>query len=592
MNALQYPFDGAEILQKKRALKKELLKKDGLTDKKIAIVTGSTVGDIRNILELFLLDSGIRPQFFEGGYGLYFEDVVFDDGRLANFAPDFLYVHTSVHNILNWPSPADSDETASAKLQAETQRLDALWDAAARLGCPVIVNNFEYPSYRTFGNMDAWDNRGRVAFVRALNNHTAARARSSKNFYIHDLCYLAASFGTDNWCDIATWYNYKYACSVSHIPDLCHSLAGIIKSLLGRTKKALTLDLDNTLWGGVIGEVGPEGIELGSETPTGLAYADFQRYLKMLAERGILLTVASKNETEPAQSGFSRADSPLAVKDFLGFEANWGPKSLSIEKISTELNILPESFVFMDDNPAERAEVTGRIPTVIAPPVGAPENSIALLDKAGYFETLSLSADDVKRNDMYRDNAERTKLQASAGDYTSYLKSLEMTAYIGPFADDQLERVTQLINKTNQFNLTTRRYTPAEVTACAQSASCITLAGRLLDRFGDNGLTSAIIATIADGVATIDLWIMSCRVFKRQFEYAMFDELVLQAKKQGVTKLVGHWYPTAKNLLVEDFYATIGFDLVQQSDNEKRFELDLIKDILASRNEAILVERT
>lgn len=591
MNALQYPFAAAEILQKKRALKKELQKKDGLVDKKIAIVTGSTVGEIGNILELFLLDSGIRPQFFEGAYGLYFEDIVFDDGRLSSFAPDFLYIHTSVHNILNWPSPADSEESARAKLQAETQRLDTLWDAAERLGCPVIVNNFEYPAYRTFGNMDAWDARGRVSFVRTLNEHVSARARSHKNFYVHDLCYLSASFGIENWCDATTWYNYKYACAVSCIPYLCHSLAGLIKSLLGRTKKALVLDLDNTLWGGIIGEVGPEGIELGSETPTGLAYADFQRYLKMLAERGILLTVASKNETEPAQSGFSRADSPLAVKDFLCFEANWGPKSQSIEKISAELNLLPESFVFVDDNPAERAEVTGRHPSVTAPPVSVPENSIALLDKAGYFETTVLSADDIKRNDMYRDNAERTKLQASAGDYTSYLKSLEMTAYIAPFASDQLERVTQLINKTNQFNLTTRRYTPAEVSACAQSDNSITLAGRLVDRFGDNGLTSAIIATIKESTAYVDLWIMSCRVFKRQFEYAMFDELLQQAKKLGVTRIIGSWHPTAKNLLVEDFYATIGFDLVHQSEEEKRFELDLLKDLPASRNEAIFVER-
>ncbi|MFV0413267.1 MAG: HAD-IIIC family phosphatase [Oscillospiraceae bacterium] len=588
---LQYPFDGAAILQKKRALKKELSQKAGLTDKKIAIVSGSTVGEIRNILELFLLNNGIRPTFWEGGYALFYENVVFDDGSLAAFAPDVLYIHTSNRNIKNWPLPGDTKAQAEEKLAAEFGLFKAVWQAAEKLGCPVVQNNFELPLWRNFGNMDSFDGRGRVHYVQELNRQMARYAAEHKNFYIHDLNYLAALHGLDEWCDTEAWYAYKYACAPGHIPDLCHSLASLVSSLFGRTKKSVVLDLDNTLWGGVIGEVGPEGIELGKETPTGMAYAEFQEYLKMLAQRGILLNVASKNEEALAAAGFERADSPLKKQDFLCFEANWEPKSQSLAKMAAQLNILPDSFVFMDDNPAEREQVGRELPGVTIPEVGQPEASVRLLDRGGYFEVSTLSADDVKRGEMYRQNAERQQVEQSFGNYEDYLKSLAMAAHIGPFQPEQVERVTQLINKTNQFNFTTRRYTAAETTACMQSPAYITLAGRLVDKFGDNGLTAAIIGHINGTNLDIDLWIMSCRVFKRHFEYAMFDELVRLCAGQGVKTITGRWLPTAKNLLIKDFYATIGFDLTAETEQERVF-VYILPAKYANKNTVIEVERT
>lgn len=571
MEMLQYPFDGTQILQKKRALKKELLQKKGLVNKKIAIVSGSTVGEIKNMLELFLLDSGIRPEFWEGGYALFYQDVVFDDGSLAAFAPDILYIHTSNHNIQNWPSPADTEAEVEQKLEADFRYFEAVWAAAEKLGCAVIQNNFELPLWRNFGSLDAANPRGRVNYVQKLNARMEEYANTHLGFFIHDLNYLAAAHGLDAWCDTATWYAYKYCCAVSCIPTLAHSVASVIKSLLGRTKKSVALDLDNTLWGGVVGEVGPEGIELGSETPAGMAFAEFQSYLKMLSERGILLNVASKNEQAAAESGFSRADSPLKKNDFLCFEANWGPKSHSLTNMAATLNILPDSFVFMDDNPAERELVRQELPEVTVPEVTVPENSIRLIDRAGYFEVSALSADDIKRGEMYKQNTQRQQLEQSFGNYDDYLKSLAMSAEIVPFNPQQLERVTQLINKTNQFNLTTRRYTSAETEHCMKSEEYITLSGKLVDKFGDNGITSAIIGKIQGTTLDIELWIMSCRVFKRHLEYAMFDALVAAAKKRGITTITGCWLPTAKNLLVKDFYATIGFDLVGETGQERRF---------------------
>lgn len=591
MDFLQYPFDGAAILQKKRALKKELLQKSGLIDKKIAIVSGSTVGEIKNILELFLLHIGIRPTFYEGGYALFYENVVFDDGSLAAFAPDVLYIHTSNRNLRFWPTPTDTAETAQQKQDDEFAYFEAVWQAAQRLGCPVVQNNFEEPLWRNFGNLDAADARGRVRYVRRLNERIAGYAEEHPNFYIHDLAYLAAAHGTNAWCDIQAWYAYKYACAVSCIPTLCHSLASLLGSLFGRTKKALALDLDNTLWGGVIGEVGAEGVELGSETPTGMAYAELQSYLKMLSQRGVLLNVASKNEQAAAESGFSRDDSPLKREDFLRFEANWEPKSQSINRMAETLNIATDSFVFFDDNPAEREQVTQQLPEVAAPAVGAPEDSIRLLDKGGYFEATALSADDVKRGEMYRQNAQREAAQQSFGNYEDYLRSLTMTADISAFNPETLERVTQLINKTNQFNFTTRRYSGAETEARMNSSEYITLAGRLIDKFGDNGITSALIGHTQGDEVEIELWVMSCRVFKRHFEYAMFDELVAEAKRRGAKAIVGRWLPTAKNLLIKDFYATIGFNLVAENEQERIFRYEIPAEY-ESKNTVIAIERT
>lgn len=572
MQELEYPFDGAMILQKKRALKRKLLEKDGLVPKKIAIMSGSTIGEIKNILELFLLDAGIRPEFYVGGYALYYENLVFDDGSLAAFAPDVIYIHTSAQNITDWPSQFDSAEAAAQKLENTYARFEQVWQAAARFGCPVVQNNFELPSYRIMGNRDAVDVRGRVRFVNELNARFAAYAEKTPNFYLHDLCYLAASVGLDNFFSPSVWYAYKYAMDTQYIPLLCHSVTRIIKSLFGKNKKSVVLDLDNTLWGGVIGDDGPEGIALGKETPAGMAYTEFQAYLKELSGLGVMLNVCSKNEEKNALEGFERADSVLKRDDFLCFKANWDPKHINVAAIAKELNILPDSFVFMDDNPAEREIVRREVPGVTVPELTAPEMYISAIDKAGWFEVTTLSGDDRKRNEMYKQNMQRAAAQASFGDYNDYLRSLEMTCEAGAFDLPHAERITQLINKTNQFNLTTRRYTAAEVEKLIGNPDYITLYGRLVDKFGDNGIVTALIAHVRGDEADIELWIMSCRTFKRNLEHAMFDLLVEECAKRGVKRINGVYLPTAKNLLVSDFYATIGFEKTGESEKgEKSF---------------------
>lgn len=570
MNIIDHPIDPALILQKKRSLKRTLSAAPGLVPKRVALMSGSTIGEVKNILELFLLANGIQPQFYEGQYGLYYENLVFDDGALAAFAPEVLYIHTSSHNIQHWPEPGEDAAACAQKRADALARLKAAAKAALGFGCPVILNNFDLPVYRVMGNSEGSAASGHVRFVRQLNEELAAFVEATPNLYLNDLAYLQAVHGMDTFSSQTAWYAYKYAVSIDCIPFLCQSVANIIKSLFGRNKKALALDLDNTLWGGVIGDDGPEGIVLGSESPAGMAYSEFQSYLKALSELGVLLNVCSKNEPANAEAGFARPDSVLKKEDFVSFKANWEPKHLNLAAMAREINLLPDSFVFVDDNPAEREIVRRELPGVTVPELTAPEDYIKALDRGGYFEVTTLSADDRKRTEMYRQNAQRAALEESFGSYEDYLKSLEMVGEFGPFDAAHAERITQLINKTNQFNLTTRRYSAAEVEGLLGDAGHITLYGRLLDKFGDNGIVTALIGAVQGETLDIELWIMSCRTFKRQLEQAMFDRLCEAAAARGIKRIVGHYYPTAKNLLVKDFYATIGFTMTEEEADGSR----------------------
>jgi FkbH-like protein len=342
-----------------------------------------------------------------------------------------------------------------------------------------------------------------------------------------------------------------------------------VKAVYGRTKKCLVLDLDNTLWGGVIGDDGLQNLILGRDHPVGEGYWNFQRYVKNLRQRGILLAVCSKNELENAQEGFTHPDSILKLDDFSAFKANWNPKSENIREIAAELNIGLDSLVFVDDNPAERALVAAQVPEVAVPDVGSDVSFYAeALEREGYFETNRIVQDDLERAAFYQGNAERAALESTFQNYGEFLASLAMEAEIGPFLPVYLERITQLINKSNQYNLTTKRYTSAEVEAVSRDGNAITLYGRLRDKFGDNGLVSVIIASVHGDKAEIDLWLMSCRVLKRDMEIAMFDALAEECQARGVRTITGVYIPSKKNGMVADHYEKLGFSRVAGAEED------------------------
>lgn len=592
MKELEYPFDSGYLLKKKRSIKRLLLSDGSVRiKKKIAVLGGSTTNDIINMLELFLLNYGIEPTFYESEYNRYWQDAVFGNEELDSFSPDLIFVHTSNRNILKYPAITDSKEQTDALFSEQMKYFETMWEKIAeRYHCPVIQNNFEQPYFRLMGNRDAFDCRGRVNFINRLNTALADYAASHESFYINDINYVSACYGLDKWSEPSYWHLYKYAMCVPAIPDFAFNLAAIIKSVFGKNKKALVLDLDNTLWGGVVGDDGVDGIEIGQETHMGQVYAEFQKYLGLVKDTGVMLTVCSKNDEENALAGLNHPEGSLKPDDFIMIKANWDNKDRNIEAIATGLNIGQDALVFLDDNPAERAIVSAQLPTVAVPEMERPEDYIRVVDRSRFFEITAFSSDDLKRNEMYKENAVRAAQQAQFTDYGEYLHSLEMVAVIDDFLPVYLPRITQLTNKSNQFNLTTKRFTTAEMEQVFADDSYIRLYGRLADKFGDNGIVSVVIGKVNGDTLDIDLWLMSCRVLKRDMEYAMLDNLCDRAKQRGLKTVKGYYYPTAKNKMVKELYGDFGFTKVSEdADGNTGWELSLSG--YEPKNKYITVER-
>lgn len=530
---------------------------------RVAILGGFTTRDIRNSLELFLLNYGIKPTIWESEYDQWYEEGTFPSEELNSFHPDHVWVCTGLQNIRDRPCISDSRERIAEKLDEELSRVQAvLSNLTCLYDCHVLVNNLVLPSWRLLGNSDGTDYRGFTNFVRRFNGRLADWVEEQSDVHIVDAEWISSVVGLDRWESPGAWYLYKCAVAPQSAPFLAFEAAKVMKSLLGKNRKVLDLDLDDTLWGGIIGDDGPENIEVGYETPRAEAFAAFQEYLVAQKDIGVLLAVNSKNDREVALKGLSRADAPLSVADLSDFVANWEPKSHNLRETAARLALLPDSFVFVDDNPRERAEVEGAVPGVACPEIGPVEDSIRILDRSGFFEITSLSEDDANRSKMYLDNALRNQSRAQFKSYEDYLQSLAMEAEIADFAPQWYERIAQLTNKSNQFNLTTLRMTRADVAKAAQSSSCITLYGRLRDRFGDSGLVSVIVGHIPAGesqVLEIDEWLMSCRVLRKGMEFAMADALETRCRDLGIKLLRGTFLPTKKNSMVRDLYERLGY---------------------------------
>ncbi|MGN1482056.1 HAD-IIIC family phosphatase [Porcipelethomonas sp.] len=578
MKELLYPFDSSYLLKNRKKIRRELLENNTeRIHKKIAVLGGSTTNDIVSMLDLFLLDNGIECEFYQSEYAQYWQDAMFGNEKLNAFHPDIIYIHTTSRNLDEFSFDMSLNESdIDDMLEKQYYHFKSMWERLNEIyDCPIIQNNFELPQYRTLGNRDSWDIHGRINFISRLNMKLYEYASSHDSFYINDINYISSSYGLDKWAEPKYWYMYKYAMSMHAIPDFAFNLSNIIKSIFGKNKKAFALDLDNTLWGGVIGDDSVEGIEIGHETADGEAYLAFQKYIKEQTQLGILMTVCSKNDEENAVSGLNHPDGVLKPDDFAAFKANWNPKDINVSDIAGELNILPESIVFVDDNPAER-EIVSRQIGCAAPEMSSPDEYIKTIDKNGFFEVTSFSADDMSRNDMYKANAKRRLAQAEFADYDDYLRNMDMTAIIEDFRPIYIQRITQLINKSNQFNLTTRRYTQSEIEEIYNSSDYIRLYGRLYDKFGDNGIVSVIIGKIKGTELHIDLWIMSCRVLKRNMEYAMLDVLAEECRRKILESIFGYYYRTKKNNMVSGLYNDFGFENISVSDNgDSIWKLDL-----------------
>jgi FkbH-like protein len=502
------------------------------------------------------------------GYDQALQDSLSPDSPLNRATPDAVLIALDWRGLPLRPCPGDAD-AAQAAIDAALDYLDIIRDAIRRnCGAICIVQNLAAPPEGTFGSLDR-KLEGTLRFlIDGVNDGLAKRLRGSSDV-LFDVAGLAETVGLANWHSPSEWNLAKLPFAQAFLPLYADHVCRILAALRGLSRRCLIVDLDNTLWGGVIGDDGLQGIRIGQGDATGEAYLNFQSYIGSLRQRGIVLAVSSKNEDETARLPFRQhPDMFLREDDFAVFQANWSDKATNIQAIADTLALGLDAFVFVDDNPFERNMVREALPKVAVPEMPEdPAQYARTLSAAGYFEAATFSQEDATRASYYAGNARRATLERQAGDIAAYLASLEMEIDFRPFDQTGRARITQLINKSNQFNLTTRRYTEAEVARLEVEPNVVTLQVRLSDKLGDNGMISVIICRwVESNVWEIDTWLMSCRVLGRRVEEAVLGELIDHAKRSGVGKLRGIYLPTERNKLVEQHYAKLGFALAGKLD--------------------------
>ena len=520
---------------------------------RLALLGSSTLTHLKPAIRVGALRRGFHVDIFEGPYGMYHQLLADRSSDLYAFQPDVVLISLDAHHIT-------AGETASAEKMLDRMRV--CWRLAKQQLGAAVIQQSALPIFRPLlGNNEHRHRSSPHSILQMLNEQLRAEADKA-GIHLLAIDTLIQTDGVASWFDPAVWHRAKQEIQVKQSPLYGDHVARILASMRGLSYKCMVLDLDNTLWGGVVGDDGVAGICLGQGHALGEAFVSFQRYLKAMARRGVILAVCSKNDLIKAQSAFEEHPEMLLHKsDIACFVANWTDKASNIRAIAETLNIGMDSLVFVDDNPFERNLVRRELPMVAVPEL--PEDPALFettLADAGYFEALSITAEDLSRAKLYADNASRAQAQCASTDISSYLQSLGMTLFWSSFEELSLARVVQLINKSNQFNLTTRRYTHEEVARMVSDPAILTLQLRLTDAFGDNGIIGIVIARLADrGELEIDTWLMSCRVLGRQVEEATLNLLVTRARELGVRRLVGFYFPTRKNGMVEDHYSRLGF---------------------------------
>ncbi len=587
VNALDQAFSALRASHGDAALAEAL----GLPSVRLALLGSSTTAHLHAGIRVAGLRQGVRIETFEGEYGQYRQDIMQPGSALDAFRPDVALFCLDARHLTASAGQERSEPAAVAALDQTVDGLANLWRLVQeRLGA-VVVQQTVLPVFADLlGN-----NEHRIAWSQAaLADRLNARLREEadrRGVHLLALDRQVRRDGIAAWHDPALWCRSKQEITLSATPLYGDLVARLLGALGGRSAKALVLDLDNTIWGGVIGDDGMEGILLGEGSAAGEGFAAFQRYASALSERGIILAVCSKNDEAIAAQPFEdHPEMVLKRSQIASFVANWQPKADNIRKIASELNIGLDAIVFVDDNPFERNQVRGELPMVRVPEV--PEDPAlvpGLLSDAGYFESAALTADDLERTRQYQANRARQSFAGETTDMDGYLRSLDMRLLWRRFGPVDLPRVVQLVNKTNQFNLTTRRTNDAEMRAVMEDPRSFGITLRLVDRFGDNGII-AVVTGKRDGEAIrIDDWLMSCRVLGRKVEAATLTIVVAQALALGAGALEAAYLPTAKNGMVRDHYDRLGFDLVRETESGERHYRRVITAPLAN-DTAITIE--
>jgi FkbH-like protein len=543
---------------------------------RLAILGGYSLYPLHDLIEHLCEMDGFPVELWQGDYDNYISEIMDDDSELYSFSPQVVFLLPSERRCAYTGKLTDAKELQQAEAgRVVHSLLKLVRKVNEKTGAEVISTNFMLPARHDLGSFRSRTLGSDWTFRKWVNLELGLNAPPF--LHICDLEFLAHRHGGLHARDERAWFESKQPCSPALMVELARETAHLIASLKRAPKKLLILDLDNTVWGGVVADDGLEGIELGDTSPRGEAFKAFQKYVASLKQRGVLLAVCSKNDYASAAEPFEKhPDMVLKMEDIVSFKANWEPKSENIRAMAPELNLGLDSFVFVDDNPAEIEIVRQFAPEVATILLGPdPSDYVAQLADSRLFEPRSITGEDAERTDQYRSEAQRKALASSITDMASYLESLQMEAVISEFTPVDVPRLSQLINKSNQFNLTTHRRSEAEVTAVMNDKNFIGYSVRLKDRFGDHGLISIVIGERAGDTMKIDTWLMSCRVLKRQVEEEVLNELVRLARLKGCRTLLGTYLPTPKNEMVRDFYGRMGFTLTSETEEKREFELRL-----------------
>lgn len=538
---------------------------------RIAILGSNSLEHFSDIFGFWLVMDGFDPELYLAPFDTIRQTILDEGSELYRFKPDVVWLFTTHRDVIIEADHEHSLETINQKVHAAIGEYKTLWHTIqSRTSAFIIQNNADLPAERVFGNMEGSTAWGKASLLRRFNVELASTLPSG--VIVYDLEHVSSLFGRGRWCDMRYWFHSKHAFSLEAIGMVSFYGAKLVGAIKGSAKKCIVLDLDNTLWGGVIGDDGLDGIRLGNGAD-GEAFVAFQEHLKALNRRGIILAVCSKNEEDNAKEPFmDHPDMRLKMDNISVFRANWENKVDNIRDIADTLNIGLDSMVFVDDNPVERELVRSMLPMVMVPELPEdPSDYITILDRACAFETVSFSEEDKIRARMYKDNAQRKELQCKFSDITEYLKSLDMEVTVGDVDDFHIKRMSQLINKSNQFHLTGTRYTVSELEMLNADSNSVIRYFKLKDRFGDNGLISVIILKCDNATLLIDTWVMSCRVLSRGMEEFTCIEMISIAREQGCKKILGCYVPSKKNQLVASLYERLGFEKCREDENQTSY---------------------
>jgi FkbH-like protein len=537
---------------------------DPLVPFRLAVLSNSTVDLIVPALVASAARHGIALDVVQPSYDQVAQEALTPDSKVNSSKPDAVLLALDYRALPLKLSLGDM-ETASSTIQGAIAYLQMLRNGIrANSDAVCIFQTFARPAETLFGSLDCVLPGTLRNLIDNINRELAKSVFEAGDVLL-DIAGLAETVGLGDWHDAKLWNMAKLPFSDELIPLYSDHVGRTLAALRGKSRKVLVLDLDNTVWGGVIGDDGLEGIKVAQGDAAGEAHLAVQRLALDLRQRGIVLAVSSKNSDNVARAPFEQHPEMLLKLDHIAvFQANWNDKATNIQAIADELSLGLDSLVFLDDNPVERGLVRKLLPQVAVPELPDEVAYYArTLSAGGYFESITFANEDLKRAGFYQDNAKRANLQKQIGGVEAYLASLEMTITFQPFDATGRTRIVQLINKSNQYNLTTRRYTDPEVAAAEDNPEFFTLQVRLADLFGDNGMISVVICRPGEaGVWDIDTWLMSCRVLERKVEHMVLREILEHARAAGIRKLTGTYRPTDRNKLVIDHYAKLGFTKV------------------------------